>query len=248
MKKIALQILVFGLLFFNPASLFGQNQNDHAIYYNSFDSLVNIGNTGLCNGIEYESPFKILNNKHQFFESGEYSIGNVIYDGQPYYNVLMKYDIWNDDVIVKLQAEFNFHSIRLIREKVDEFSIHGIDFTNTAFENSNMRYGDLGFVQILYQGEHITAIKKHRRVKNEILDIIVYTYFEEKNKYFIIYKEKEYQVNSKKDVLKIIPDYRKEIKSLYKKDRSNRKSNFDDFFIYMTSSVDDLLQSKTPSK
>ena len=102
----------------------------------------------------------------------------------------------------------------------------------------------MGFVQLLFQGEEIAVIKKYRRIKEEKREKELYIYFYDKNRNYIIYNGKTHQISTKKDFFKILPNHRKQIKSFYKKNRSIRKSDHDNFLINMTRSIDELLQNK----
>lgn len=243
--KTVLRFAVFGLLFFNTTLIFSQINDGRSAYYKAFDAIVGVGNTGLYNGVEFEAPFNIYNNKHQFFKEADFSIGDVVYNGQPYFDVLMKYDTWQDDLIVKLPTDVSFHLLRLIPEKVERFNIYGADFINTARNDANFKIKNLGIIQVLFEGVEIGVGRKHRKIKEEKLNKEFYTLFEDKSRYYMFYKGKTYQVNSKKDIIAIIPEFKKEVKATYKEGRALKKSDYDSFLVFMTMKIDEFLQNKS---
>ena len=119
------------LLFFciNSSSLFSQNNSSSENYYNWFDNIIGINNTNLLNGIEFKEEYRTLENNSQYFFSNQFIPGDLIYNGQPYYDVDMKYDIYEDQLIIRLVDNTGYFAIKLIKELVESFKRGKTGFT-----------------------------------------------------------------------------------------------------------------------
>jgi len=65
---------------------------------------------------------RVANNNDRFYFS-QYATGTVVYDTQIYNNLVINYDIYNDDLILKPNGESDKYPIILIKDKVQSFSI-----------------------------------------------------------------------------------------------------------------------------
>lgn len=105
MKKVTFfNIILFLVLQLKVTLAFCQydtNKKDHYIW---FDNIIGYENSGIYNGTLFLEKYKTESNNHHFFLDNKYKLGNLIYDNQPYYNVYLKYDIYEDELIAKLPS------------------------------------------------------------------------------------------------------------------------------------------------
>ena len=96
---------------------YGQLKNQEKESYLWFDEVLGPENVNLYNGLNYIEKYKTKNGNHKFFNS-ENTLPNslIIYEGQPYYNVKIKYDSFEDQVLV-----VSNNVVQLTREHVLKF-------------------------------------------------------------------------------------------------------------------------------
>ena len=119
-------------------------------YYTWFDASVGNGNSGIYNGTLFIEKYITAPNNHSFFLDSTYKLGNLIYDNQPYYNIYLKYDLHEDQLIAKLPYQSNFLFIKLIKEKVKSFEFQNLNnlFVNSSYIKKVVDKSFIGFYEI----------------------------------------------------------------------------------------------------
>lgn len=239
-EKLSLKYLLIGSLFLNVTFLFGQLNTDEREYYKWFDSTVGIANTGILDGTQYSEKYLTINGNHKYFLTSDYLSGDILYDGLPYFDINMKYDIYNDELIVKLGNESEFTVIQLIKGKLDKFTLKNHKFVklNTG---ENEEYNS-GIYEFLFEGEHLVLFKKHRKFRSEHLDKkFAYSEFDYKSEYLIRVDDKYYSLKSKRALFRLFPQQRKEINSFHGLNRKLKESNADNLVIQLVRKIDNNL-------
>ncbi len=239
-KYITSFLFLFISLVFLPY-INAQSNQEVMHYHNWFDASVGLENTGLYNGIEYEEKYRMINEKHKFFQTADFIEGSIIYDGQSYYTVMLKYDIHEDQVLIRLKNGFTEVTLQLIKEKISSFEIMNHRFTqitSQSLENKNIS----GFYENLFERPLFTLFKKHKSTKIKRLDRKV-TYYEFFNdyQYILFYKNEYHAIKNRSDIIALFPELKKEIKTFYNTTRSGKKSNPDRFIRSIMQKVDMLL-------
>ncbi len=142
-KSIILRF-AFGLILVCALNMKAQ-QADQKDYYNWFDDQVGIENTGIFNGIRYKELYRIKDGKHKFYKSSEYQNADLWYDDQPYYDIPLKYDLFEDQLIISLETDTGSSIIQLLKEEV------------TGFQLDNKRFVHLKGIQLYKSKDHIDA-------------------------------------------------------------------------------------------
>ena len=222
-------------------SLFAQ-ETSQSSYYNWFDNLIGVENTGLFDGIQYKEQYRTINEKHKFYNSPRFLKGNLIYDEQPYYNIDMKYDLYEDVVLIRLDNPDGGDVIlQLIKSKIKEFTINGNRFINLDY-NTTITEVSLGFHEVLFQKNEIVFYKKNKKSKKDRLDQkILYSEFNDDSNYKLFYNNEFYDIKSKRNLIKIFPDLKKEINAFHDKNRSLLDSNPDAYMLQLMKSIQNNL-------
>lgn len=232
--------LLFLSLFFT-ANLSGQTSTENEKYYIWFDKIVGVENTGLFNGLRYLEEFRTLNNNHKFFSTSQFIKGNLIYDGQSYYDIDMKYDLFEDQVIVNLQGKSGNSITELNADRIEQFTLNGITFNRVITNNENLN----GFYAIITDNKGVLCYKRYRKSqKKYIQNKNIYYKFSAYNEYILSTPTDIYPIKSKSDFIKIFPEYKNEINNFFRKNKKLINSNYDKFLAQLTNEVSSLIPIK----
>ena len=219
---------------------------DERDYYNWFDDQVGIENTGLFNGIRYKELYRIKNGRHKFYKTPEFLTAHIVYDGQPYYDIPMKYDLFDDQLIISLDTDSGSSIIQLLKEEV------------TSFELDNKRFVYLkgigifkskevidGFYEVLEEGNSLTLYKKNRKLRNKVLEKkAVLNEFRTDDLYYIHHGDLFYPIKNKNDLIKIFPDRKKQINAFFSGNKYLMDTDYDLFMTQIADRIDAALTSK----
>lgn len=209
------------ILLLNGICLFAQSSE----VYTWFDNEIGLENSSLYNGIEFINLYNPINNKHRFFEAQTFSNGNVSYDKQEFYNVALKYDLFEDQLIVKIENPKGTNQILLLKDKIENFEIEKKYFEylkETKFKNDFSP----GFYQLLTENENFKLYKRNRKkIDKGIKNNAVYYEFKEVKPIYVVKSENKYfEVKRKRDLTKRYPDLKKEL-SNFRWNSKNFKKN-----------------------
>ncbi len=218
--------IIIYLCFLFTSFLLAQNNYSQSGYYTWYDDIVGIENTPLFNGVEYIEGYKTTRDNHKFFIDQSFYEGSVLYDGQPYYGISLKYDIYEDELIANLESEAQKSLLQLIKDKVAAFSIGSHQFVQIKDVDAESK-GIVGYHETLAQNSLGILYKKHRkkRVKKEDKRILYFEFFDTKSDYVVLIDGTYHWVNSKNDFYELFPEIRKELKSFLSTNDALRRSN-----------------------
>ncbi len=231
--------VLFLLLNFSINFTFSQSKTSLKNDYLWFDKQIGIENTGLFNGLRYEEKYRMENNNHKFYKTSEFMDGDIIYDDQPYYNIKMKYDLFEDQIIVNLITNSGDNILKLLNSKLGDFNLNGSEFiklSNKITINSNEELN--GIYEILSKNSNLILYKKNKKKARKIInkEYLYYT-FKSDNQYYCFTNENYYLIHSKKDWIKIFPKQKKEIQSFYSKNKIMYQTNYDSFAKQLSSKL-----------
>ncbi len=187
-------------------------------------------------GVAYTEEYRVINERHQFFKEPDFALGSVVYDGQPYFDVELKYDVYQGNLLTMNTEALGSSILILDGNKVTEFTIHGNRFKNL---NQNLVENKAyGFLEVLVENDSLSLYKKHakkifKRTDKEIL----YYEFKDRNSYYLHYADTYYSLKKANDLNAIFPEYRKSLKAIRNRYASLGKSDPD---AYMKSILLDL--------
>jgi len=222
-------------------------QADQIDYYNWFDQQVGIENTGLFNGIRYKELYRIKNGKHKFYKSPEYLSANILYDGQPYYDIPLKYDLFDDELIISLQTVSGSSIIQLLKEKVAGFELDNKRFVHLKGIEVFKSNDEIdGFYEILEEGKSLTLYKKHRKLRKKILENkAILNEFRNDDLYYIYRENLFYPVKTKNDLIKIFPERKKQINAFFSGNKYLMDTDYDLFMTQIADRIDTALTTKS---
>lgn len=238
----------FNLLKFNLYSLIflvtytSQSQNDTPTsLHDWYDSKVGKENLDINNGKILLNYDIILKNNDRFYFQN-YTLGSVVYDNQLYNNVLLNYDINNDDLIIKPNGENDKMPIVLNKSKVNSFYVNGKNYINLGYNKISNNEVVPGFYEEVFLNNNMNFYIRHIKDKRQIInENLVFDDFTEITSYIILYKNQCYKITNKKSLTTIFPELKKNINEFYSNNSSFEKSNkakfLEDLFKYLNTII-----------
>ena len=154
---------------------------------------------------------------HQYFIDDYWEQGSLIYEGQAFDSIFLKYDVYMDLLLIENFNSNGFLSpIHLYGPKVSSFELMGYSFIRLEKDTiSNIK---TGYYNQMYKSKDMEVLVKRRK---EIVDSNEVNSFRkkfiEKDRYYIKKNEMFYRVKKKRAILKVLEDRKKEIKSFIRK-------------------------------
>jgi hypothetical protein len=216
--------VVAALLFFTGLAAEAQQLSDSTFVAQAKNNAINVYTQAigvqshLYNGSEYKEH--ILTSDEYPFMHDDVMTGNVKYAGELYTRVPLWYDLEIDQAITSYP---HGNKVQLIRDKVEYFEIDNHRFV--LLDNNKVT---TGFYDLQYDGKLKFYVRK---VKVPVLKVNsngseARTIFETRTRYFILKNGVYHNVKSKRSVLDLVRDKKKDLKRAlrgkkmyYKKDR-----------------------------
>ena len=232
--------ILFLLLTAITFSLSAQQTDQQSNYLQWFDKQVGIENTALYKGIIYRETYRTINDKVKFYNSPQWYTGYVVYSGQLFSNIQLKYDVFGDQLILKQLDRLGGGGLVLFKDKVSEFQIDNTVFVNVRDVPISSTFA--GYYELLLDLENDTRLlAKH--FKNDFLRkdrrATYYEFIDLDNKYVLQRNGKYYHVDSKKELLRVYPEAKKSIDSFYQKNRRLRSRDMDAFMAALINSLEE---------
>ncbi len=213
--------LLFLLFLFYISISFSQEDSKTSSYYSVFDAYTAYENKGVFNGLEHidefpEMPLKAESN-HKFYGAFNFSKGYVLYNGQPYYNLKMKYNLLHDLVLLQFTNK-KVNQVKLSSGLISEFVLLEGKFVRLENNKVLKPYYKNGFFKEAFSGNAFSLFVKYDKEKLEdFRNRKVYYRFLMHQFYFLKYQDSFHKINSKRDIIKLLPNLEKPIKRFFKK-------------------------------
>ena len=192
------------LILFFLVSIQSKSQSLNSIF-DYFESQVSPQNSHLFNGRLYINSYLVLNSKNQFLKANKnYTIGNITIENITFNQIELQYDLFSQELIVKPDPKTSLYGVIVDSTKLTHFTMYGLHFVNLkSTENSSLSID-----------KPIALLIKHKARRFKKLDKNSIHYeFEPKYDYYIAYNNNYITVHSKKDCIKLFPEFKKEIKN-----------------------------------
>ncbi|MDT0607748.1 hypothetical protein [Croceitalea rosinachiae] len=241
MSRFPVFFLLLLIIFFSTKNTFGQEQP--AEFYNTyFDKIMGIQNTGLYQGIVYSEKYRTINEETQFFKTSRFLSGSVNYEGQDYYDLDLKYDVYDDKVLLKLATSVGGGTLQLFSDRLNSFVIDGHNFIK-ILPKDTPQINLYGFYEVSMSGTYFTLFTKLTKKSFQRNDrsSIYYEFVPGKSEYVLLYDGAYHVIGSKKDVTKLFPNQKKPIDKFYNLARRLRSSDLDAFQVALMKRIGVLL-------
>ncbi len=201
-----------------------------------YDSLTGLLNYSVFNGIDYVYPPN-LREGHPFFGLEDWQNGKVVIDNNLYSNVLIRYDITMDAIII--YDESTGRSIRL--HSVEGFMIYQSEF---KFLNT-ITHLSPGYYQVLVDGELSLLSRREKEPYKSYYDTKVVTVYEPSVKYYLQFDGEGYAFNGKSSISKLFPQMKKNIEAYIKASKLQIRASRPEDLISIVKYTNQLIQRST---
>ena len=208
-----------------------------------FDKAIGKGNLGINNGTLHLNNLRSFDMTHRYMVNN-YISGDVLYDGQTYTNVSLKYDLLKDILIAKAYNNDNL-GINLITAKTNYFVMNGKRLVNLNFNTTNNPKFIAGFYELNDIDNKLTLYIKHHKEAVEVLTQEGISYkFTATNEFIVGFKGQYFKFDNQSDAEKVFPDFENEIDNFYD-NAALEKENKVLFLKTLLKKLSNLLQNQT---
>ncbi len=224
MKQFYLSLCFFLFL----SALYSQSSPENRAFFAKLDSIQGYKNLSILNGIAYREDYRTINEKHPYFNGREFQSGSLVYDHEEFYNILLRYDIYQDKLIATIKRSGDeVFIIELISELVDSFNIGEHKFEKLGSTESGK---PPGFYEVLYEYDCLKIYKKDRTKPLDKRDrSVVYYEFEKLSTEYFLSTSKGFFEPSLSNLKNQYPDYKDRLNEFFRSNRSQRRSNYEIF-------------------
>lgn len=218
-----------------------QSNKENKKFYTWFDNSIGHQNSQLYYGDLYQSSFRVINEKHQFFETDSFTLGYVDYRENKFWDVPLKYDIFNDKLLLKTNISAGARIIRLVDDEIRSFAINGHSFYYLDDRNSKLEHNP-GFYEKIFSNSSLTVFKKYHKQDFAKKDrsYIYHEFVDVSPSYYIFKDETLYQWKRKDDLINHFPSQKKFISKFYRDNRRMLTRNFENFAIQILDKIENL--------
>lgn len=173
------------------------------------------GKRQLLNGrIWYDQHSKVEGD--QYFLSDSFLKGSVVFNGQKFDELDLKYDLLNDELVLRPESH---PIIYLNKEMVDSFTLHFNNRDHKMINAGNDSRGILkGYVNVLYDGQSGLYVKYSKRIYPLAVDG-KYDLFVQFRQIYFRKDSALVPVGGKRKLLNLLDDKKKEIRHYIKTSR-----------------------------
>ena len=225
------------LMLCNCYLLTSQSQVQEVDGYLWFDSMVDAKSTNLYNGVIEVEQYRMTKGNDKFYQTRSFQLGTLYYDGQPYHFVQLKYDLYEDVLLIN-----GGNTLRLENDRVDRFFIGDVEFVKLE-PKGTQNLNTEGFFELLMDTPEYKFYKKHRKTKTDRLgDRLIYHDFSDDHRYLILYQNEYYRVGNKNDIIDIFPSYEAQLNEHSRK--SSGAISQEDYMLFLLERVNELVATK----
>lgn len=217
-KKLYFLVILFLL---SNTLLFSQKEKEALIW---FDKIIQPYNLEINSGVEYFEKYRTSDTNHHFLLDNRFNTGSILYKNQWYHNILSKYDLLEDNLIIIINSTKQETSIKPDYNHITAFRIKDRFFTKLKHKNCK------GYYEKIATDNNYTVYKKNylkkiKRIKKSYTSFL----FKKREDFFLSKNNTLRKVNKKRDWIDAFPNQKKAISSYYS--QYKKTSLQDNFYI-----------------
>lgn len=205
-----------------PSNALGQTASNVTLY-NWFDSITPNSNKTISNGYEYIEKYRVINDKHPYFKSPNFKLSTLTYKDQPFFNVNLKFNLYEQELIIVSPQKENRKILVLDNNLVNDFKIEDHCFEKIDFKSSNKRNDNI-FYEVIVSKKDVKLYKRHsKKMKKKNNENTVFYEFFNSNSYYLFKNNSLIKIESIGTFKSIYPD-KKQIINLFI-NKTSKKAN-----------------------
>lgn len=167
---------------------------------------------------------------HPYWLSDDFLVGEVRYKGMLYKNVLLRYDAFLNQLVVKTPEKQA--NVYIPMHAVEGFTIGGLVYAKHDDE----------FMAVHYDGSHMELLEQMRvKMKEDMNHENLQYEFKRNVNYYLLNDGRMYEVTNMRSVLKLYPGLEKELKRFSRMNNLNFKENRQSSLVSLVKYADELL-------
>jgi hypothetical protein len=245
LHRITVFLFLTSFFFFSARSMVAQSPSDDSILYSkAVNHLIALyhqssgDQSGLYNGSQHSGyPFSFEAGQ-PFFNNDKPGTGSVVYDGILYENVSLQYD----EVQEALVMQDSTRRMRLLNDRIERFTLFNNNFIRIVKDTESTVLIRTGFYNLLYAGK-TSMLKREEKIIREDPSTGVLLRFVDSHVYYYIKMNNSYlSIKSKKGLLNIFKDKKKDIRQYIRKNKLSYRKDRDNTLIKTTAYYDQLIK------
>ncbi|MDZ7607894.1 MAG: hypothetical protein U5K79_20465 [Cyclobacteriaceae bacterium] len=172
-------------------------------------------NLSLYTGKQYNDNYGQVGD-HQFFMDDYWEQGSVVFEGQFYDSIYLKFDIFKDELLVEYFSDKGLAmTLKLQSTMINSFQLQGHTFIRLQVDSAATM--KTGFYDQLFVGANLSLYARRQKEivrtsgSNTLRDDFV-----QKDKYFLLKADTYYPVKNRGSVVRVLEDHKKEVKHFIK--------------------------------
>jgi hypothetical protein len=198
-------------------------------------------NLSIYTGKQYNDNYGHIGD-HQFFLDDYWEQGSVFFDGQFYDSIYLKFDIYNDELLVEYFSDKGL-AMTLVLQKtmISGFQLQGHTFIKLQVDSAATIKA--GFYDQLFLGSNLSLYARRQKEivrtagSNTLKDDFV-----QKDRYFLLKDGAYYPVKNRGSVVHVLEDHKKELKHFIKSNNLRFQTERDRDFTIVARYYESLFQ------
>lgn len=185
-QKTELYLFAVAFVFVFTTSFAQDNDHDNNATYKEILQLADNKygiNQQLANGVYFEDTYRGAKG-HPYMMADLFAPGTVTYYGKEYVNVLLKYDVYAQQLLISHQEnKLTFTSI-LASQFVESFSLYGLQFRQMVLANEEPAY-----YQVVAETENVQCYYGWFRIRHETIgdnDSKLYSFTQDQQRRYLV--------------------------------------------------------------
>ena len=199
-----------------------------------------IHNQEVFNGREYLRYPYYFSKGTAYFQADSLATGTVLYDGVLCSGVPLLYDQLRDQLITADSSKQNL--IRLVKEKVDRFSINQHQFIHLKKQKGlSFIWPEEGYFEVIYNGQIKVLKKENKAIKQSSSNNDLTKFIESGSAYYLLYGGKVTKIKNERGLLTVFGDKKKEVRQFLKDNQLKFRKDTDNTIARTAAHVDSLI-------
>lgn len=192
---------------------------------NIFAQKIDVKQNDLLNGRLYQEQRTNIEG-HAFLLDNKFHLSNITYKGVYYKNLLIKYDLYNQQVIYYQKIDSllpRFLLLNLDYLEKFEFEYNSTKYTfSSEFSDLNDLISDIKYYELIYDGTFKYIKGRIKEIDELAINNRIDKYVE-KSYYYLVIDNKVHIIRNKRDFIKLFNSNKKELKKFIKSNNLNIK-------------------------